>query len=92
MHAGLETRAPMLDTRVVTAAWRLPLDVRMGRSGKPVLRTMLSEYLPAKMIDRPKHGFSAPIEQWLESGRDGAVALLQLGEAQRRPESVGRMH
>jgi len=26
---------------------------------------MLSEYLTANAIDRPKHGLSAPIEQWL---------------------------
>ena len=78
MHAGLETRAPLLDTRVVAAAWRLPLDVRMGQRGKHVLRTMLSEYLPAKMIDRPKHGFSAPIEHWLRGPlREWAESLLR---------------
>ncbi len=82
MHAGLETRAPMLDTRVAAAAWRLPLDVRMGQRGKHVLRTMLSEYLPATMIDRPKHGFSAPIEQWLRGPlREWAESLL-------RPDSL----
>jgi asparagine synthase (glutamine-hydrolysing) len=78
MHTGLETRAPLLDTRVVAVAWHLPLDVRMGQRGKHVLRTMLSEYLPAKMIDRPKHGFSAPIEQWLRGPlREWAESLLR---------------
>ena len=78
MHVGLETRAPLLDTRVVAAAWRLPLEVRMGQRGKHVLRTMLSEYLPAKMIDRPKHGFSAPLEQWLRGPlREWAESLLR---------------
>ncbi len=78
MHAGLETRAPLLDTRVVAAAWRLPLDARMGQRGKHVLRTMLAEHLPANMIDRPKHGFSAPIEQWLRGPlREWAESLLR---------------
>lgn len=79
MHAGLETRAPMLDTRVVAAAWRLPIEVRMGARGKQVLRTMLAEYLPAEMISRPKRGFSAPIEHWLRGPLRGwAESLLRV--------------
>ncbi len=78
MFVGLETRAPMLDTRVATAAWRLPLDLRMGQAGKHALRVMLGQHLPAELISARKSGFSAPIEVWLRGPlRPWAESLLQ---------------
>jgi asparagine synthase (glutamine-hydrolysing) len=78
MYVGLETRAPMLDTRVAAAAWRLPLDLRMGQRGKHALRTMLAQHLPEDLLSGPKRGFSAPIEAWLCGPlRPWAESLLQ---------------
>lgn len=78
MFVGLETRAPMLDTRVATAAWRLPPDLRMGQHGKHALRVMLAQHLPAELISARKSGFSAPIEVWLCGPlRPWAESLLQ---------------
>jgi asparagine synthase (glutamine-hydrolysing) len=78
MFVGLETRAPLLDTRVATAAWRLPIDLRMGKGGKHALRTMLAQHLPEELLSGPKRGFSAPIEAWLRGPlRQWAESLLQ---------------
>jgi asparagine synthase (glutamine-hydrolysing) len=78
MFVGLETRAPMLDTRVATAAWRLPADLRMGERGKHALRVMLAQHLPAQLVSVGKWGFSAPIEVWLRGPlRPWAESLLQ---------------
>lgn len=79
MACSLETRAPLLDHRVVTFAVQQPLSlkIRDGR-GKFLLRNLLARYIPQQMIDRPKRGFSIPINQWLRGPlRDWGSAMLQ---------------
>lgn len=66
MAVSLETRVPMLDKDVVEFAWSLPIDYkRDGTTGKIVLRDVLYKYVPREMMERPKKGFSIPIDQWL---------------------------
>ncbi|CAL78850.1 putative Asparagine synthetase [Bradyrhizobium sp. ORS 278] len=66
MAVALETRVPFLDKDVVEFAARVPPDmkVRDGR-GKWLVRQVLYRYVPAEMIDRPKTGFSIPLDSWL---------------------------
>lgn len=66
MAVSLETRVPMLDKDVVEFAWRLPVDYKRGDGlGKKVLREVLYRYVPKEMMERPKKGFSIPINKWL---------------------------
>jgi len=78
MAASLETRAPFLDARVVTAAWALPPRDRVaGRRGKVILREILDRHVPRALTERPKQGFAVPLDRWLREGlRDWAAALL----------------
>ena len=66
MSASLESRAPLLDHRVVDLAFALPerVLIREGR-GKWILRKVLDRYVPRELIDRPKAGFSIPLAAWL---------------------------
>jgi len=66
MAISLETRVPFLDKDVVEFAARVPpsMKVRAGR-GKWLVRQVLYKHVPADMVDRPKTGFSIPLDDWL---------------------------
>lgn len=66
MAVGLEVRVPILDHRVVEFSWTVPLDMkfRQGQS-KWLLRQLLYRFVPRELIDRPKMGFTIPMDLWL---------------------------
>ena len=66
MSSSLETRCPFLDHRVFEYAWQIPINFKInGQNGKQILRSLLYQYVPQKLIDRPKTGFAIPIGKWL---------------------------
>ncbi|MGJ5205686.1 asparagine synthase (glutamine-hydrolyzing) [Bradyrhizobium sp. HKCCYLR20261] len=97
MAVALETRVPFLDKDVVEFSARVPasMKVRDGR-GKWLLRQVLYRHVPAEMIDRPKTGFSIPIDAWLRGPlKSWAADLLSSSRLQRQglfdPARVTRM-
>lgn len=66
MCTSLEGREPFLDHRIVEFAAQLPeaLKYRKGIK-KYLLREITHDLLPKEMMDRPKQGFSVPIDAWL---------------------------
>ncbi len=79
MAVSLESRVPMLDKDVVEFAWSLPIEYkRQDGIGKQVLRDVLYRYVPKEMMERPKKGFSIPIEKWLKKPelREWAESLI----------------
>lgn len=79
MAVSLETRVPMLDKDVVEFAWTLPLSYRQGGGvSKKILRDILYRYVPRELMERPKKGFSIPLERWLRQKelREWAESLL----------------
>ncbi len=75
MAHGLEARSPLLDQEVLEFALGLPdqwlLD---GNGGKPLLKTLLGRFLPTGIFQRPKQGFSVPLQVWFAGGPTGVWA------------------
>jgi asparagine synthase (glutamine-hydrolysing) len=66
MSVALEVRVPLLNHRVVEAAWHLPLELKLRRgTTKWALRQILYRHVPRALIERPKQGFSVPLGAWL---------------------------
>ena len=67
MTHSLEGREPMLDHRILEFAAQLPDHFKYFKGiKKRILRDITHEYVPKKLLDRPKMGFAIPIASWLE--------------------------
>jgi len=66
MAVSLEARDPLLDHRLLEFAATVPMSLKLrdGR-GKYLLRKVLQRRVPADILERGKHGFEAPIGEWL---------------------------
>jgi len=66
MAVSLEAREPLLDHKLLEFSASVPaaLKLKRGRS-KYLLRRLLERRLPRSIVDRPKHGFEAPVGEWL---------------------------
>jgi len=78
MSTSLEVRCPLLDHRVIEMAWRFQATEKTRDGlGKRPLRALLHRHVPRALVDRPKMGFTAPVDVWLrDSLRDWAESLL----------------
>jgi len=81
MAASLEARCPLLDHRVVELAWRLSPDLKASDVAlKRILRKLLFRYVPQKIVDLPKQGFSVPIGAWMSGAlRDWVMDSFEYG-------------
>ncbi len=68
MKYSLETRVPLLDYRIIEFALNLPEKFKQkGDISKFILKETLYDYLPKSYFERPKAGFSIPVNDWLRA-------------------------
>lgn len=68
MAFGLESRVPLLDTKVVELAARMPADVKFKDGNlKMILSDTMKDVLCPEILNRKsKMGFAVPLSQWLK--------------------------
>lgn len=79
MSVSLETRAPFLSHELVEFALQIPKSTKIRNGqGKWLLRQILYKHVPKEVIERPKQGFSLPLDAWLRGSlREWAEELLE---------------
>jgi len=67
MAHGVEIRAPFMDWRLVSLAFSLPSEAKVGVLGsKNILRASMEGILPEKIrLRKSKIGFASPLNQWI---------------------------
>lgn len=89
MAVSLETRIPLLDKDVVEYAWSLPLSYKYEDGvTKRVMRDILYRYVPKELMERPKRGFSIPIEKWLKEPKLREWAELLIDRQTLRTQGI----
>ena len=66
MSHGLEVRVPFLDEDFINATMSISPQIRFNRSqGKKLLIDTFKDILPEAVWNRPKMGFTFPLQQWM---------------------------
>lgn len=77
MWFSLESRAPLLDTRVVEFLLNVPSKYKLNAwKNKRLFKELLKGKVPDQIINKPKHGFAVPVGAWLNgplASRFGAL-------------------
>ena len=81
MKYSIESRCPLLDKDVMETALRLDTGLlTYGGESKAILKRILDEYVPRRLMDRPKRGFGAPIDKWLRGPlKDRLLSYSEVG-------------
>lgn len=66
MKYSLETRCPILDKDVMEFSFALPHAYKYENGNKKrILKALAYDYIPKELLERPKVGFSVPLDSWL---------------------------
>lgn len=66
MKYSLEARCPLLDKDIVEFSYSIPHSYKyVAGNKKRILKEVAYDYIPKKFLDRPKVGFSVPLDKWL---------------------------
>lgn len=69
MKYSLETRCPILDKEVMEYSFRIPHSYKYYKGDKKhILKDIAYDYIPRELLERPKVGFSVPLDKWLRGG------------------------
>lgn len=65
MSTSLEGREPFLDHRIIEFVSQLPSTYKINNGNKKyILKSIVHDYLPEEIMNRPKMGFSIPLNEW----------------------------
>lgn len=82
MSVALEAREPFLDHKLIEYSFTIPDHLKISKEGKNkyLVRRVLEKYVDRELIDRPKQGFSVPIDNWLKTHLRHEIEAMSFDE------------
>ena len=66
MANSLEVRSPFLDYRLLELSQKIPIEWKVDIfKTKKLMREIIREFLPNKIVNRGKQGFTPPLKNWI---------------------------
>ncbi len=66
MKYSLEARCPIMDRDVMEYSFRMAHNLKYENGNKKrILKDLAYDYIPRELLERPKVGFSVPLDKWL---------------------------
>lgn len=77
-YLNLDSRTPLLNNEIVDFAINLPLNYKIkANNEKWILKEVLYKYVPENYFNRPKKGFSVPLNSWIRGSlKDYSYEML----------------
>ena len=74
MAVSLETRAPLLDHKLIEFVCRVPAALKLnGTETKSIFKRAVAGLVPDELLHRPKQGFGVPVNQWINDELRGYI-------------------
>ncbi len=68
MYFSIETRAPLVDKRIIEFTEKINLDQKIkGFNNKMLIRELLKKYIPSEIINKKKMGFGLPLDDLIRN-------------------------
>jgi len=85
MSHGLEVRVPFLDEELMAFVEQIDPSIRFGgRQPKQILIEAFASMLPKAIWDRPKMGFTFPLQRWMRNNKHVSDESLYRGKAAKK--------
>ena len=67
MSYSLDGCAPLLDQKIVEYSYAIPLKYKYNKKLglKAIIKDIVYDYIPKELMERPKQGFTLPVDKWL---------------------------
>ena len=65
MKNSLEVRSPLLSKEILEFLFKIDPNLRINNDRKYLIKKILEKYIPNSFFERPKRGFSIPLNNWL---------------------------
>lgn len=97
MKYSLEVRCPLLDYRIPEWSFQVSHDLKYHHFDKKyLLKELTYDYVPKRLLDRPKKGFGVPLRKWLRTVlRDEIIRLAKPEQLKAqgifKPEEIRRL-
>jgi len=84
MNHGLEVRVPFLDEQFINLTEQISPEIRFSDKPKQLLTDSFKNLLPKEIWNRPKMGFSFPLQKWMQQNQLISDEAMYRGKATKK--------